>query len=309
MRILISGTRGFIGSVLMTRAKEAGHFAYGLDDYSRGLNDTATKKWDCRQGVKEIFDEFTVNVNEPPFDAVVHLAAGTGSLSRPYEELCELNIDMTKKIYLESVEAGIPVFAFPTTSLVEGVPDSPYVRSKQDAMDWLLSKNDNINKIPLQFYNVTGAYNDFSEIRKLEVHIVPIMIECFMNNKPFIINGDKYDTVDGTPGRDFSNVIDVSDFILHLCRVQLERPFKSGGVIKVGTGQITTALQMVEMFNEIVVPRFGRKLEYEIGPERAYDCGWLRCDQPYLSIVKKPILIKQSLRSEVDTILRKVYNA
>jgi UDP-glucose 4-epimerase len=129
-----------------------------------------------------------------------------------------------------------------------------------------------------------------------------------MNNKPFIVNGDKYDTVDGTPGRDFSNVIDVSEFIMHLIDVQSKSPFKSGGVIKVGTGNITTAKQMIDMFNTWAKPKFNRELQYEIGPNRAYDCGWLRCDQPYLHIYKKPTDIFKSLVDELEIISRKVYN-
>jgi len=310
MKMLITGSRGFIGSILTSRARENGHMIIPVDDFSRGLNETSyCVNWDCRKGVSHILDEYVFDDKQAPVDAIVHLAAGTGSLSRPYEELCELNIDMTKKIYEEAVKWGIKVFAFPTTSLVEGVPDAPYVRSKEDAMQWLLKQDDGVNIIPLQFYNVTGGYRDFSEIRKLEVHIIPIMIECFMQNKPFIINGSNYDTVDGTPGRDFSNVVDVCDFIIHLTQRQLKSPFKSSGVIKVGTGRTTTALQMVNMFNDIVEPKFGRKLQHEFGPERLFDCGWLRCDQPYLHVFRPPMNIKQSLKQEVDIILRKVYNA
>jgi len=308
MKILVTGARGFIGSVLCQIGRENGHKMVGLDDFSRGLNDNPCIDFDCRSGVAAIFDEFTSVNSEPPFDAVVHLAAGTGSLSRPYEELIELNLEMTKKIYFDCLKFKIPTFVFPTTSLVEGVPDSPYVRSKQDAMDWLIGRNDNINIIPLQFYNVTGAYKDFSEIRKLEVHIVPIMLECFMKHVPFVINGSDYDTVDGTPGRDFSNVIDVSQFILHLINVQNQSPFKSDKVIKVGTGQITTAKHMVDMFNIWAEPKFKRELDFRIGPVRPYDCGWLRCDQPYLHIFKKPTDIFTSLVDELNTLAKKVYN-
>lgn len=303
MKLAITGARGFIGSILASRAKENGHRVVAIDDFSRGLNDYPCIEWDCRKGISHILDEFTYSTKEPPVDAIVHLAAGTGSLSRPYEELCELNVDMTKKIYEEAVKFGVKVFAFPTTSLVEGCPDAPYVKSKQDAMDWLLSQDDGIRVIPLQFYNVTGGYKEFSEIRKMEVHIIPIMIDCYMNDKPFIINGNDYDTIDGTPGRDYSNVLDISDFIIHMIDAQLKSPFKSKGVIKLGTGRITTALQLINMFNRF----FKAEVKYEFGPRRAFDCGWLKCDQPYLHAFRTPLPIEQSLFDEVNIILRKVY--
>lgn len=323
MHGLITGVRGFIGSCLVARATDFGHTIIGLDDCSRGLNNVESIseakfiKHDCREGIGSILDEyegleyqtstFAHNFGGKP-DFVCHLAAGTGSLSRPYEELCELNIDMTKRVYKDAVEHGIKCFVFPTTSLVEGVPDSPYVRSKQDAIDWLISQDDDINLIPLQLYNVTGSYADFSEHRKLEVHIIPIMLEKYMRNEVFIVNGKNYDTPDGSPGRDFSNVVDVCDAILDLVHIQLkEFPFKTNKPIKIGTGMITTTLQMIDMFNNIVEPLFGRKLKFDFGERRAYDCGWLRCDQPYLHLLKNPTMIQESLKDEVETLLRVVY--
>jgi UDP-glucose 4-epimerase len=339
LNLLITGSRGFIGSCLTARATDFRQNVISLDDQSRGLNDVKSIEpnhkfiaYDCREGVAPILDEFEFppkdigmrqteqNTKEVifksfPCDAVIHLAAGTGSLSRPYEELCELNIDMTKRIYADAVSRGVKVFVFPTTSLVEGVPDAPYVRSKQDAMDWLTAQNDDIKVIPLQFYNVTGAYADFSEHRKLEVHIIPVMLEKFMRNETFVVNGDDYpDTIDGTPGRDFSNVINsnvinVCDSILKLIDIQLHSPFKTNKPIKIGTGVTTTTKQMIDMFDKYMEPKFGRKLKWEAGPRRAYDCGSLRCDQPYLNIIADDVVdINTSLKGELDALLKVVYN-
>jgi len=330
MNLLITGSAGFIGSCLVARATDEGHSVISLDDQSRGLNDVRSVehkfiRHDCREGIAPILDEFDLgNIElhtgrslnrEKSIDVCVHLAAGTGSLSRPYEELCELNIDMTKRVYADAVSRGVKVFVFPTTSLVEGVPDAPYVRSKQDAMDWLCAQDDGINIVPLQFYNVTGAYNDFSEHRKLEVHIIPIMLEKFMNDETFIVNGGDYDTVDGTPGRDFSNVKNVCDAILTLSEIQLSKtPFKMNKPIKIGTGVTTTTKQMIDMFDAYMEPKFGRKLKWEIGERRAYDCGSLRCDQPYLQIMatkrsfEDVVGIEESLQDELDALLKVVYN-
>jgi len=334
LNLLVTGSTGFIGSCLTARAVDFGHSVISLDDQSRGLNDVKSVehkfiRYDCREGIAPILDEFKhpgeitalkyIDDGSGPrsdgvvknfdCDVVVHLAAGTGRLSRPYEELCELNIDMTKRVYADAVSRGVKVFVFPTTSLVEGVPDAPYVRSKQEAMEWICAQNDDIKVVPLQFYNVLGALGRFSENRKLEVHIVPVMLDCYMNDKTFVINGGDYtETVDGTPGRDFSNVIDVCDMILLLAERQLSpTPFKIAKPIKIGTGVTTTTKQMIAMFDAYLEPKFGKKLKTEIGDRRLFDCGSLRCDQPYVYMVKSPILAEQSLKDEIDALLKVVY--
>lgn len=328
MNLLITGSKGFIGSCLTARVSDRGHAVISLDDNSRGLNDVqsiSTHKFiahDCREGIAPILEEYCdkgVEYNwtgkrldkaQFKIDVVVHLAAGTGSLSRPYSELCELNIDMTKKIYHDAVDHGVKVFVFPTTSLVEGVPDAPYVQSKQQAMDWLCEQNDGINIVPLQFYNVTGAYYNFSEHRKLEVHIIPVMLQKYMADENFIINGNDYNTIDGTPGRDFSNVVDVCDAILRLSEIQLSpSPFKINKPIKIGTGVTTTTNQVIDLFNKYMEPKFGRKLKVDIGPRRDYDCGSLRCDQPYVHILNPygPTTIEDSLYEELNALLKVVY--
>ena len=102
MNLLVTGSAGFIGSCLVARATEDGHSVISLDDQSRGLNDVRSVehkfiRHDCREGIAPILDEFDLgNIElqtgkslnrEKSIDVCVHLAAGTGSLSRPYEEL------------------------------------------------------------------------------------------------------------------------------------------------------------------------------------------------------------------------------
>src|SRR5512147_1568047 len=126
MRIVVTGAKGFIGSVFSLRAIEHGHDVIALDDGSRGLNPTedrigsAFRQFDCLHGIKDAV--------EGPIDAVVHLAAATGSLERPLD-----------------------------------VPDSPYVVSKERALTWLRQVDGAADGgagigIPVRFFNVAGAY-------------------------------------------------------------------------------------------------------------------------------------------------------
>ncbi len=285
MRMVVTGAKGFIGSVLSCRAAELGHEVLALDNESRGLNDVEIVKnvryqrHDCMSGIGEAMPAEWTHV-----DAVVHLAAGTGSLDRPIEELRALNVEMTKRVYQDAKAFDARAFVFPTTSLAIAVPDSPYVKSKEEAMSWLLQGDDKKILIPLRFFNVTGAYKDFTEKRWNEVHIVPRLVECFRKGETFVINGGDYWDApfpgrrDGTPARDFVNVLDVVEYIFwliaaHLSGVPVRRHID--GATWVGTGRPVTALGVMNIFEQFVGP-----VHHEIGPRRPYDTGVLCCPPP-----------------------------
>lgn len=331
MRIVITGSAGFIGSVLTVRAAEQGHEVLALDDLSRGLNhlnlfdreradviermrstrpsdasliaatahprahpfptalppDVGQRimalKHDCHAGFAEALQTGARSglLRDAPMsvDAVVHLAAGTGSLDRPYEELVGLNVEMTKRVWQDAKDLGAKVFAFPTTSLgtVPALAESPYVKSKEDAMNWLLGQTDGPKLVPARFFNVAGSYKGRSEKRQREVHLIPTVVECYRNGKTLVINGDDYpDTPDGTPGRDFIHVLDVCDAILAMVTRAAQGlslpPRQTDGAIWLGTGWVTSTLEVLRIFEQWVGP-----VAHEIGPRRAFDCGALQC--------------------------------
>jgi len=285
MKIVITGAAGFIGSVLATRANELGHTVLALDDLSRGLNKidyvrgVTFMRHDCRAGIGEAVQHARHALTPVPFDrvdAVVHLAAGTGSLDRPLEELLALNVEMTQRVYEDACALGAKVFLFPTTSLALAAQDSPYVVSKEMAFNWLKTQT-RVPVIPLRFFNVCGAYKGMSEFRQHEVHLIPRLVECYVRKEALVINGNDYDeTFDGTPGRDFVHVLDVAETILMLlarAATTQEAPrVQYDGAFWIGTGHVTSALQAHAVFQQFVGP-----VEVKYGPRRAYDTGSLQC--------------------------------
>lgn len=303
MRILITGSRGFIGSVLTQRALDGGHQVIAVDNGDRGLNQvkklqfglTLVKK-DCREGVSDL-------LKNEPCDAIVHLAAGTGSLSRPYEELVDLNINMTQTLYKNACEHNVPAFVYPMTSLSldPDLKDAPYVKSKQDGMDWLLSQVGVTQVIPFMFCNQAGGYKGLTEYRKKEVHVGPMLLDCYLKKIPFVINGDNYDTLDGTPARDYVNVVNTADFIINEIRKNNSGQLQAyEGPLFLGTGEVTTTLQLVKYFREVIGP-----LAVEVGPRRAYDTGFIQCDSSVLQDFcgDKLIYAKKTYTEEWTTLL------
>lgn len=281
MKIVITGVRGYVGSVTAKIATEYGHEVIGLDDESRGLNDVqflrgGYVKHDCLGGIGEAL----LSGGHHEIDAVIHLAAATGSLERPLEELRLWNVEMMQSVYADAVRFKAKAFLWPTTSLALGVPDSPYVRSKEEGLTRLREIDDAHHiAVPVRFFNVTGAYQGLTEKRKNEVHIIPTMVDAYIHDKTFIVNGGDYDTVDGTPSRDFTNCVDVAEYLVWLTEQKVMQrtrlwPSAADGCMWVGTGQSTTVLQAIKLFE-----RFVGKLKYEIGPRRAFDCGGLQVDK------------------------------
>lgn len=324
MRIVITGAAGYVGSVLTVRAAEQGHEVIALDDLSRGLNyfpmdpdagqphnskgGAVYLRHDCRSGFAEALhsDVSLVEDIRDGIDAVVHLAAGTGSLDRPIEELRGLNVEMTKRVWQDAKDLGAKVFVFPTTSLALAVPDSPYVRSKEEAMTWLLAQTDGPRKVGLRFFNVAGAYKGRTEKRKQEVHLIPAMVLHYMAGEPLVINGDDYpETDDGTPGRDFVNVLDVADAILALIDDHHHGvAAQNDGAIWLGTHHLTSARQAVAIFEQWVGP-----LATKIGPRRAFDCGALYCPpgatRQFARLIGRPVTPAWvSVRDEVEELVR-----
>lgn len=296
MKIVCTGAAGFLGSVLCQRALERGHGVLALDDLSRGLNEVQAltgrfifTQHDCQGGLLEATDLLRTASNpvQRSVDAVVHFAAGTGSLDRPYEELRALNVEMTKRVYQDAAALGAEAFVYPTTSLALEVPDSPYVRSKEEAFTWLrqaqivrrASGEAGPLLLPVRLFNVVGAYRGFTERRRREVHLIPRLVECRKTGEPFVVNGQDWETEDGTPSRDFTNVLDVADFILtnleYIVLGGAPHPsavIQPDGALWVGTGWATTARQAADIFGQ-----WAGAVAVKAGPRRAFDCAALRC--------------------------------
>jgi len=276
LRIVVTGARGFVGSIFALRAFERGHAVLALDDESRGLNDIEAaiglcyQRHDCLGGMRDIAASFLGTT-----DVVAHFAAATGSLERPIDELRDYNVGMTQRVYEDALALGAKTFLWPTTSLALGVPDSPYVQSKEEGLTKLREIDAKARiSVPVRFFNVAGAYKGFSELRRNEVHAIPVMLQNYLNRTPFIVNGDDYDTVDGTPSRDFVHIFDVVEYLLDIAEGKIHPcAHRTDGAVWLGTGIETTVRHLIRLFDHAV-----GHLDHRIGPRRAFDCGRLVVD-------------------------------
>jgi UDP-glucose 4-epimerase len=286
---MVTGCKGFLGSVLCARLDELGYDVIGIDNAARGLNDVdklprvTYLKFDLIEKEKRQWALY----NYRP-DVIFHLAAATGDLTRPVEELEAINVDITYNLFVESGEIlkdNPPIFVYPTTSLAIAVPDSTYVQTKEKALGMIWNDPDSDRAILFRNFNICGSYRTFGEFRRLEVHLFPRIYKCYKTGEDLIVNGDDYDTVDGTPSRDYAHVLDAMDFYIHCWALKhsgrLNYP-TTDGLLEMGRGRPATVLECVD----IVLKNMeswgieGPGFETKIGPRRAFDCGSLRCSRP-----------------------------
>jgi nucleoside-diphosphate-sugar epimerase len=124
MRVLVTGSHGYIGSVLAPELQRAGHDAVGLDtryyagcDFGSELAIVPTIQQDVRD---------VTPADLEGFDAVVHLAALSND---PIGDLNEhwtydINLDATLNVARAAKEAGVRRFVFASSCSMYGASDS-----------------------------------------------------------------------------------------------------------------------------------------------------------------------------------------
>lgn len=285
---MVTGCRGFLGSVLCARLDELAYNIIGIDNAARGLNDLSKLQ---RVTYLE-FDLLDVRQRRNALlhfqpSAIFHLAAATGDLTRPLEELEAINVDATYQLFIESRSLckNPPIFVYPTTSLAIAVPDSTYVQTKEKAVGMILEEPDSERAMLMRNFNICGSYRTFGEFRRMEVHLFPRIYKCFKTGEDLVINGNDYDTYDGTPSRDYAHVLDAMDFYIHCWGLKrgnrLDYP-TTDGLLEMGRGEPATVLEC----SDIVLNGAkewgieGPGYQTTIGPRRNFDCGSLRCSRP-----------------------------
>lgn len=274
--IVITGAAGFIGSCLVARLNDLGHFRdlIVVDDFYKdrkdpNLNHKFIREWIHRDIFLEWFEKSHKYV-----DFVFHLGARTDTTEHNWDIFQRLNLDYSKKIWNICATHQIPlVYASSAATYGNGehgyLDDhgivgqlealNPYGRSKLLFDQWALEQE---TAPPmwagLKFFNVYGP-NEYHKGRMASVvfhgygHIRDTgMIRLFRSHK----KGYK----DGEQKRDFIYVKDVVD----MCIFFMEKNAPSG-LYNIGTGKARS-------FNDLAKGIFSAlgmkpKIEYFDMPE------------------------------------------
>ena len=223
--VIITGGSGFIGSNVAKLFVESGFNVINIDRKKREIPGVTQYPFEIdNKQVKGI-----VELIKP--HAVIHIAANNSvpqSVVDPMPTYTD-NVLQTISLLNTCVGAGVPNFIYASSSSVYGTsnenplgpkaeddptePINPYGRTK------LISENIikdyanvyGFNYANLRLFNVAGSNAGKNGYQKDPlVHVLPILTQAGLLEEKFTINGEDYDTPDGTCVRDYTHVNDVA---------------------------------------------------------------------------------------------------
>jgi UDP-glucose 4-epimerase len=252
LRVLVTGGAGFIGSYLVDRLVDTGHYVIALDNLSTGRTRNLSRSLHrpnfelIRADVRKIPRSFVQRLRR--VDRVCHLAAATSvqqSIRDPVftnevNVVGTLNVlEAAKKLKAERVVFassaaiyGIPR-AFPIAEDASISPISPYGASKAASELYLqaFEENNGIEAVSLRYFNVYGPRQTPSEY----AGVISIFAKRALNRQPLQIYGD------GSQTRDFVYVSDVVDATV----AALEKNLKSRA-FNIASGTEITVLELAK---------------------------------------------------------------
>ena len=285
---IVTGSYGYIGSVLTKVLKENGYYVVGIDNEPKALDCFLNEKTRTKYCDDFLCEDFASDkglhvLGEYPDATIFHLAANSLLGPSAYAPLVyfENNTSKTLKL-LQSLKpthklifaSTAAVYAETDKVVSEGSkinPPNNYGLSKLwcEQMIDACYKVKELRAASFRFFNVIGAYDDVGQLPDTP-HIVNKLCDKAIHcDVPFVITGDDYDTRDGTCVRDYLHVVDVCRALIHADKYLSDKVLCSLK-FNLGTERGTSVKEIVNLFNHLCT-----KVEYRVGLRRVGDPPFL----------------------------------
>ena len=286
MNILLTGGAGYIGSHTSLLLIDKGHEVTIVDNLISGNSKLVPKKANFVNS--DIADEKKIRdlLKKKKFDLIMHFAGLVKvEESHLYPERYKLNnVDKAKTFMKTCMECGLNKIIFSSSAGVYGntsimkkvnenselMPTNPYSKTKHEFEKYLLnlSKEKKIKCIILRYFNVAGADKKKRSglVAKKSNNLIKSICEVATNKRSnIVINGDDYDTQDGTPVRDFIHVTDLAE--MHTIAAENLNK-KNSEIYNCGYGEgysvKQVVLEMEKILNRSLNKKIGRRREGDI---------------------------------------------
>jgi UDP-glucose 4-epimerase len=282
MTWLVTGGAGYIGAHVVRAFAEQGLASVVLDDLSSGHADFVPEGVPFVRGSILDTDLVAATLREHEVTGVVHVAgfkyAGV-SVQRPlhtYDQNVTGTVSLLKAMQDNDVDkvvfsSSAATFGTPSEDLVTEAsptrPESPYGESKLIG-EWLLRDQATaagLKHTSLRYFNVVGSSTD--EVYDTSPHnLFPLVIEALIEGRTPRINGDDYQTPDGTCVRDYVHVGDLA--VSHVAAAKkLTEGVTLEPVYNLGSGEGLSVRQIMDAMARVT----GVDFEPEIHPRRPGD--------------------------------------
>jgi UDP-glucose 4-epimerase len=316
MKILVTGGAGYIGSITNWLLGKQGFETVIFDNLSCGhkeaVGDTPLVVGDLANKT-----DITALFEQHQFDAVIHFAAlalAGESMERPADyylnniiggvNLLEaMKMAGCKHIVFSSTCAlyGTPQ-QLPVTELAPIHPESVYASSKrmvEEILAWY-GKLYDIRYTNLRYFNAAGALLDGSlgEDHHPETHLIPIALSVAAGKQNELsINGDDYDTTDGTCIRDYIHVLDLAD--AHIKALEYLKKGGPSDSFNLGVGKGYSNKEVIQTVESVV----GKEIPKKIVARRLGDPAAIWAD----NTKAKKILGWEPKHSDLKTIVESAW--
>ncbi len=297
--ILVTGGTGYIGSHTVVELLQKGYTVIVVDNLSNSTTDSLNGiekicgkrpifyQNDCSNmsEMNSIFD------HHPEIAASIHFAASKAVGESVEKPLLYYRNNLLSLInLLECIKThGGGRIVFSSSCTVYGQPDvlpvteqapmkkaeSPYGNTKQIAEDIIVDSvaaYPEIKAIALRYFNPIGAHPS-AEIGELPLgipnNLIPFVTQTASGLRSELkVFGNDYNTPDGTPVRDYINVVDLAKaHVIAVDRLLTNKGKKPVEVFNLGTGTGLSVLEVITAFEKAT----GVKLPYSIVDRRAGD--------------------------------------
>jgi nucleoside-diphosphate-sugar epimerase len=260
MRILVTGSSGFIGTNLCESLLLDGFEVVGVDSLTENYSTLLKKKNTefLRRHAKFVFHEedlLSSNLSElfSNIDVVCHLAGQPSvhnSWGVDFGAYSQRNIVLTQKLLQAARESDVAKFVNSSSSSVYGTimngktkesdeknPISPYGVTKLAAENLvtLYGSEFNLQTVSLRYFTVYGP-------RQRPDMAFSKLISSALEGKPFPLHGD------GSQIRDFTFVGDVVDAI----KLAAFKDVNAGAVFNIGGGNPTSMSSAIEIIESLL---------------------------------------------------------
>jgi len=295
--VLLTGGLGYIGSHTAIQLIEKGFQLVIIDNLSNSSLEVLNRIYKITK-IKPLFE--LGDLQDPIFlnhvfgkykiSSVIHFAGlkdVTESLIKPNHYYAN-NVSGSRNLFEAMKNADVKTLIFSASANVYGNPlktpiaenhplnpNNPYGKSKwmvEQILQDLQNSNSEWKIIILRYFNPVGAHHSglIGELSTPNsVNLMSILCKIGLKqDMPIEIYGNDYETLDGTPIRDFIHIDDLANG--HVASLELLNKSNSPHdpfIINLGTGKPTTVLQMVQAFITVT----GINIPYHFSQRRKGD--------------------------------------